>query len=42
LDSDIPARDGKTVYIRQGGVTPLLTTPYAGPYAVLEPGDKTV
>ena len=29
------------VYVRRGGTTPPLTPPYAGPYEVLEPGEKT-
>ena len=29
------------MYVRRGGTTPLLTPPYAGPYEVLEPGEKT-
>jgi hypothetical protein len=29
------------VYVRRGGTTPPLTLPYAGPYEVLEPGEKT-
>jgi hypothetical protein len=29
------------VYVRRGETTPPLTPPYAGPYEVLEPGEKT-
>ncbi len=29
------------MYVRRGGTTPPLTPPYAGPYEVLEPGEKT-
>ncbi len=29
------------VYVRRGGTTPPLTPPYAGPYEVLESGEKT-
>jgi hypothetical protein len=29
------------VYVRRGGTTQPLTPPYAGPYEVLEPGEKT-
>ena len=34
-------QQAKWVYIKRGGTLPLLTSPYAGPYAVAEAGEKT-